>query len=318
MKMRNLTTAALLTGGAILASQSVFGVTTYDSTPNNLLFGFQNAAGSGTEDYIINLGAASGIVGKSTVVDLSSDFSLTDFNAVLGSSSSMPGGVIGGATTSTGGNNSSTADLYATQLRSGAGNPAAAGSSAPGALSRTQDESAYSAISGTLASTTAGSGILDTTKSWESQIDPGGTGTTFRSVTGIDPDSTVSTSTVLYEDLWYTTSSSITGSKAFVYQGYFTLDLTGASPKLTFTSTNVTASLSAPAIATVSKTGSTVTVVSKNALASHSYQLQDTTSLTPPVSWANVGSAVVASGTTVTNTDSSATAADRFYRVSAQ
>lgn len=317
MKMRNLTAAALLTGGAILASQSMFGAT-YDTTPNNLLFGFQNAAGSGTEDYIINLGPASSIVGQTTVVTLSSDFSMTDFNDVLNGSSSMPGGVIGGAGISTGGNNSSTADLYVTQLRSGgAGNPKVAGSSAPAALSRGQDNSAYSAISGTLATASAGSGTLDTSKSWEAQIDPGGTGTTFQSVTGIDPDSPVSTSTVLYEDLWSTTSSSLTGTKAFIYQGYFTLDLTGASPKLTFTSTNIVGSLSSPTIA-VSKAGSTVTVISKNALASHTYQLQDTTSLTPPVSWANVGSAVVASGTSVTNTDSTATAADRFYRVSAQ
>lgn len=316
--MRNLTGAALLTGGAILASQSVFGAT-YDTTANNLLFGFQNAAASGTEDYIINLGAASSILGKSTVVDLSSDFSLADFNAVLGGSSSMLGGVIGAAGTSTGGNNSSTADLYATQLRSGgAGNPSVAGSIAPPGLTKAQDQSAYSAISGTLATTSAGSGILDTSKSWESQIDPGTGSPSYHSVTGIDPDSSVSTSAVLYEDLWFTTSSSLTGAKAFVYQGYFTLDLTGANPKLTFTSTNVVGSLTGPKIISVSKNGSTVTVISGNALATHSYQLQATASLNPPVSWANVGSAVVASGTTVTNTDSTATGAVRFYHVSAQ
>lgn len=308
-----------MVGGAILASQSVFGATTYDSTPNNLLFGFQNAAGGGTEDYIINLGPASSIVGQTTVVNLSSDFSLSDFNDVLNGSSSMPGGVIGGATTSTGGNNSSTADVYGTRFRSGgAGNPKVPGSTAPGALTRTQDESSYSAMSGTLATTTAGSGILDTTKSWESQIDPGNVGTTFESVSGISPDSQVTNSVVFYEDLWYTTSSSISGGKAFVYQGYFTLDLTGANPVLTFTSTNIAAALSGPTIATVSKSGSTVTVVSKNALASHSYQLQDATSLAPPVTWVNVGSAVTASATMVTNTDSTATAATRFYRVSAQ
>ncbi|HEX3624651.1 MAG TPA: hypothetical protein VH280_04405 [Verrucomicrobiae bacterium] len=316
--MRNLTTATLLVGGAILASQSVFGQT-YDSAPNDLLFGFQNQAGGGTEDYIINLGAASSIVGKSTVVDLSSYFSLTDFEAVLGSSSSMQGGVIAAAGISTGGNNSSTADLYVTQLRSGgAGTPSVAGSTAPAALTRGQDNSAYAAIGGTLATTTVGSGILDTTKSWESQIDPGSASPSYHSVTGLVPDSTVSTSTVLYEDLWFTTSSSLTGSKSFVYQGYFTLDLTGANPKLTFTSTNVVGSLSAPKIASVIKNGTTVTVVSSNALATHSYQLQETASLSSPVSWVNVGSGVVASGTTVTNTDTTATGGSHFYRVQAQ
>lgn len=236
--MKKLTTAAVLVGGAIVASQSAFGAT-YSSTPNNLLFGFQNAAGGGTEDYIIDLGAASSIVGQTSVVNLSSDFSSADFNAVLGSSSSMFGGVIGAAGTGVGGNNSSTADLYATQLRSGGPgpSPATAGSVAPAGLTRAQDNSAYSAISGTLVSPAAGSGTLDTTKSWEAQIDPGTTSPSYHSVTGINADSSVSTSSVLYEDLWYTTSSSISGSKAFTYEGYFTLD--AANDTLTFTGANV-------------------------------------------------------------------------------
>lgn len=235
--MKKLTTAAILVGGAIVATQSAFGET-YSSTPNDLLMGFQNAAGNGTEDYIINLGATTGFTVNSSV-NLSSDFSVSDFDAVLGSSSSVQGGIIGAATTSVGGNNSSTADLYATQLRvGGAGSSAATpGSSAPAALTRTQDESSYSAISGTLASTTVGNGILDTGKSWEAEIDPGGTGTTWHSVNGINPDSTVTTSSVLYEDLWYTTSSSISGSKAFNYLGYFTLNV--ANDTLTFTGADV-------------------------------------------------------------------------------
>ncbi|HEX3624648.1 MAG TPA: PEP-CTERM sorting domain-containing protein [Verrucomicrobiae bacterium] len=243
--MKKLTTAAVLVGGAILASQSAFGAT-YSSAANDLLFGFQNAAGSGSEDYIINLGAASSIVGQTSVVNLSSDFSSSDFEAVLGGSSSMKGGVIGAATISTGGNNGSTADLYATQLRSsGAGTASVAGSAAPAGLTRAQDESAYSAIGGTLATPTAGSGILDTTKSWEGQIDPGTASPSYHSVTGINPDSTVTASTVLYEDLWETTSSSLTGSKAFSYLGYFTLD--AATDTLTFTGADVATAVPEPA-----------------------------------------------------------------------
>ncbi len=120
--MKKLTTAALLFGGAILVSQSALG----QFVNNDLYMGFQNQAGGGTEDYIINLGAASGIVGSSSVVDLSSDFSLSDFNAVLGTSTSLLGGVVAGS------NNNQAPDLYATQFRSGgAGIPSVPGSSSP-------------------------------------------------------------------------------------------------------------------------------------------------------------------------------------------
>jgi hypothetical protein len=308
--MRNLTAVVLLMGGAILASQSAFG----QIVANDLYFGFQNQAGGGTADYIINLGPASGIIGQSSVVDLSSDFSLSDFNAVLGSSSSMFGGVLGAASSSV---NSGTGDVYLTQTRSGgAGTPSVAGSSVTGQLSRTQDGTAYNQL-GTLFSPAAGIGGLDNSKSWEGLVDPAnGTGT-FQSNTGYNPDSAVSPSSVLYEDLWETSSSSLTGTKPFTYLGYFTLDLTGANPKLTFTSTNVPASLTTnPIIVSVSKTGSTVTVVSSNAVPTFNYQLQYTASLNP-TNWISVGSSQVAATYMVTNTDTSATTSPRFYRVQA-
>ena len=91
--MKKITIAAILVGGAFMACQSGFAQT---FVANDLYFGFENAANGGTEDYIINLGAASGIVGGSSAVDLSAAFTLADFNAVLGSSSSMFGGVVGG------------------------------------------------------------------------------------------------------------------------------------------------------------------------------------------------------------------------------
>ena len=313
MKMRYLTTSAFLVGGAILTSQSVFGQT-YAGPPSNyndLIFGFQNQAGSGTVDYAINLGQASSIVGKSTVVDLSSDFSISDFDSVLGGSSSMYGGVIGAASS---GVNANTADVYVTQSRGGAGNPAVPGSSVSQTMSKAQDNTTYSAIS-TLVTPAAGTGVLDTTKTWESLIDPATT--VWQQDTGLDPDSVVAPSSVVYEDLWET-SASTTGFKTFNYLGYFTLDLTGANPKLTFTGLNVPASLSAPKIASVSITGGVATVVSSSAFSGHSYQLQYTTSLNAPVSWVNVGSSVTASGTTVTNTDTTATGGKRFYRVQGQ
>ena len=304
--MKKLTAAALLVGGAFLASQSAFG----QAVANDLYFGFENQAGGGTADYIINLGAASGIVGQSSVVDLSSDFSLSDFDSVLGASSRMFGGVVGGLSSST-----STADLYAAQLRSGAGTPSVAGSTAPAGLSRAQDDNALSDLS-TLFSPATGTGGLDPNKTWESDVEPANNNNSFYGVTGINPDSSVSLSRVLYEDLWETSSGSLSGTKPFTYLGYFTLDLTGANPKLTFTPKNAPVSLTPPVIVSVSKTGSTVTVVSSNAVPTYNYQLQYTASLNP-ANWLNVGSALVASGSMMTNTDSTATGTPRYYRIQA-
>jgi hypothetical protein len=226
--MKKLTTAALLVGGAVLASQSAFG----QAVANDLYFGFQNAAGGGTEDYIINLGAASSIVGGTTVVDLSDTFLMTDFNDVLGSSSSMFGGVIGAASASA---NGGTGDVFLTQLRSGgAGAPATPGSSVSEQLTRNEDNVTYSQL-GTLYSPAAGAGGLDTGKTWENLVDPNTGSLTFQSNTGLNPDSSVSSSGVQYEDLWESSSSSLSGSKPFTYMGYFTLDTTGANPSLTFT-----------------------------------------------------------------------------------
>jgi hypothetical protein len=230
--MKKLTTAALLVGGAILACQSAFG----QDVANDLYFGFQNQAGGGSEDYIINLGAASSIVGQSTVVNLSSDFSLSDFNAVLGSSSSMFGGVIGAASATV---NGGTGDVFATQLRGGgAGTPSVAGSTAPGAVSRSTDNSAYSDL-GTLYSPSAGTGGLDSNKSWEKLVEPTFTVNSFYGVTGVNPDSSVTASGMLYEDLWESSSSSLSGTEPFTYLGYFTLN--AASSSLTFTGADVTA-----------------------------------------------------------------------------
>lgn len=230
--MKKLTATTLLVGGAILASQSAFG----QAVANDLYFGFQNQAGGGSADYILNLGGASSIVGQSSVVDLSSDFSLSDFNAVLGSSSSMFGGVIGAASSSV---NGGTGDVFTTQLRSGgAGAASVAGSSVSQQLSRSSDNTTYSQL-GTLFSPAVGTGGLDTSKSWESLVDPANNTGSFQSNTGLNPDSAVSPSSVLYEDLWETSSSTLSGTKPFTYVGYFTLDLTGSNPSLTFTGATV-------------------------------------------------------------------------------
>ncbi len=224
--MKNLASAAALILGAIVASQSAQAA----ATPNDLYFGFQNQAGGGSADYIINLGLVYNLTGSSSVVDLSSDFSLSDFTSagLQGTNStSIVGGVVGGSN----GNNPS--DIFLTTLRSGAGDSSMAGSSAPTGLTRGQDNAAYADLA-QIMSPVAGTGLLDSGKSWESSIEPTLSAGTFYGATGDNPDSQVGT--VLYEDLWGTSSSSFTGSQPFTYEGYFTLDLSGSSPDLTFTS----------------------------------------------------------------------------------
>jgi len=82
----------------------------------------------------------------------------------------------------------------------------------------------------------ANSGVLDTTKSWEAYVEPTLSLASFYGQSGFNPDSAVGPSTVLYEDLYYNANGNISGSTSFAYEGYFTLDLTGGSPSLTFTS----------------------------------------------------------------------------------
>ena len=294
-----------------MASQSVFAQT---FKANQLYLGFQNQAGAGQSDYIIDLGDSTNIVGGTSVVTLSTYFSLSAFNSVLGSSTSMFGGVVGGLQTGSG-----TADLYLTQSRSGgAGTPSVPGSDiSANMMNRSAINGAASALFAVNMPTPTGAGTNDTFKTWENNVEPANGGSTFLGNTGLNPDQTVSTNAVLYEDL-YTVSSPNNGTyNSYSYLGYFTLDLTGSSPILTFTPKNTPGSLTAPVIVSVSKSGGTVTVVSSNAVPTHNYQLQYTASLSP-VSWNTVGSAVSATGTMVTNSDSTATPSSRFYRVQGQ
>lgn len=219
--MKKLSSAVLLIAGAIFASQSARAQFTAD----DLYMGFENAAGGGTSDYIFNLGGASSIIGGSSVVSITG-FNLSDFDSVLGSSSSVMAGVVGGN-----GAGSPTSDLYVTQLRTGeVGMPSLAGSSLTTTLSRAQDSEAADALSnlGGPPETLPGVGgsLLDTNKTWETYVEPSASGSpqSELSISGINPDSSVSSSGTLYEDLWSTTSSTLTGQQPFTYLGYFTVN----------------------------------------------------------------------------------------------
>jgi len=304
--LSNLITAAFITGGVTMVSSSAFA----QVVGNDLYMGFQNQAGGATKDYIINLGPASSIVGGNAVITLTSAFSLANFNTVLGSSPSMYGGVIGAN------NANNPSDVYLTQLRSGgAGAPSVPGSSVGSTMTRSQDNSTY-AVLGTLDGPASGTGVLDSSKSWESDVEPTLTTGSFYGQTGLNPDSVVSKTNVLYEDLWFTSSSTSTGAKPYVYEGYFTLDLTGGGTKLTFTPKNAPGSLTAPVFQSIVKSGNTITLI-WSTVATHTYQLQYTTTMSP-TNWVNLGSSTLANFATMTNTDSFLNNTNRFYRVQAQ
>ncbi len=317
--MKTLIAAAIVFGGAILASSPVFGAV--NIAPNVLYLGFQNSAAA--DDYIINLGAATNLVGGSTVITLSSDLTKSDITAVLGGAGTSYAGVVGVNNANNVPTVANPADAYGTELRSSnIGNPALAGSSAPTAISSSADIAAYSELGNLAAPATAGTGTLDSGKTWTGDVPSSGVPSgTYNGSTGLNPNSAVTTSSVLYEDLWYTAdpdSGRTDTSKPWTYQGYFTIDLTGSSPKLTFTPTNAPATtVPKPVIVLVAKLAGTVTLISTNASPTHTYQLQYTASLSP-IAWTSVGSAVTAGGTIVTNTDTTATPAQRFYQIQAQ
>jgi hypothetical protein len=301
-----------MVAGIIMTSHSAFA----QFVENDLYVGFENAAGGGTADYIVNVGTVSNLVGKTSVITLSADFSESNFKSA-GLTGTSASSIMGGVICATNSGSGSTADVFGTVLRtSNLGIPSLAGSTAPGpgSLSRSQDDAVESDLS-TLIAPAAGTGLLDTSKSWESDVEPTFDNNSFYGAAGFNPDSPVTTGSVVYEDLWGTSSSSLTGTKPFVYEGYFTFNFTGATAVVTFTPSAAPDQLTAPTILSISKTNNTVTVVS-TAVPTFHYQLQATASL-QPTNWVNVGSAVLATTTLVTNTDTSATASIKYYQISA-
>jgi hypothetical protein len=101
-------------------------------------------------------------------------------------------------------------------------------------LTHAQDNSAVADITA-VNTPAAGSGLLDTTKTWEASVDA--LANSVLSVTGLNPDSATGPSTVLYEDLYTTISSS--AAEPWGYLGYFTLDINGGSTSLSFTGADV-------------------------------------------------------------------------------
>lgn len=232
MIMKRITTAGALVAGALLASQAAHANT---FVGNDVYMGFQNSSAS--DDYILNLGTLSSIVGQSSVVNLSSDFSSSDFGSVYnGGSGTTLAAVVGAA------NNVN--DSFGTETRtSNFGDPGVAGSTGPTTLEHySQDSTVYADLSSIAAPATTG-GSLDSTKSWSAKVGPTEATGNFYSATGFNPNSAITTSSVLYEDLYLSTDTQSNprsdAGAPYVYEGYFTIDFTGSTPDVTFTGADV-------------------------------------------------------------------------------
>ena len=223
--MKRFTKTAILTAGL-----SVAAMTTHAAfTANDLYLGFSSPSAS--SDYIVDLGQPGSVgVGGSSVVDLSTYLSQSLLNSAF---ATEPAGVSVGVA---GGQSQfpSSYSIFATSLRlGGPGNPAVAGS----------DLSSFSHSANTISSSVSdlsqvalpatGTGVLDAGKSWNTHVltlSPG----SFYGDSGINPNAVMDGSGVIYEDLW-----GATAGNAYSYLGFFSLNVGGAQPSLSFTPTVV-------------------------------------------------------------------------------
>jgi PKD repeat protein len=225
--MKFATTIGMIVVGISLICQAAWA----QFNTNDLYIGFTQS--SAQDDYDIDLGQPGVVgVGGSSVVNLSGDFSLTIFNSIF------TDGADGVVAAVVGGNNTfGQFGVYATAVRAGgAGVPAVAGSnlSSKGHSSANMSGGA-SAVSAILSATagglpTAGNYVVDSTKSFTAEVTTLGIQNNFIGKTGVTPFGTFGSSSILYLDLWHATTTS-----PYTYLGYFTIDLSTATPVFTFT-----------------------------------------------------------------------------------
>lgn len=231
---------------AVIVSLSPLARAAYNN--NDLILGFEDATlnigtqtYTGPNDYVIDFGNASTVVGVGggAVVNLTSDFSLTTFNGLYGSlSGGVSMGVVGGTPTGV-----SSRTIFLTVQRDLLGDPTVAGSTTPATVNPTSDAGAIGSVGNMInnlslspsGSTTVSPG---SSSSWTQRVAPNQTLTplpTLLSATGRNPMGSVSSGSVIYEDLYQSSSS----SGAFTYRGFFKLDTSDPVNTLTFTPVGV-------------------------------------------------------------------------------
>lgn len=218
--MNEFTKTAMIAVGVALVTQAT------QAANNDLVLGF---TGNGAaNDYIINLGQASSLVGSSTVVNLSTDFTRSTFDSIF--TSGANGTVMGIG----GGKSGLTPSVYLTQTRSSLGTPSVAGSSTPAdqtlsnASARAADFNQVLSCYASLSLAGGSATPLATDASSFSSAIYGGSGLLGQQ--GINVGSTVG-SGMAYADLYMTSQSG--SSDTYAYAGYFTMDFNNNT--LTFT-----------------------------------------------------------------------------------
>ena len=218
--------AAVVAVAAALASQVAQAV----PSANNLYLGLTQS--SAQNDYIIDLGLASSIIDTSPVVDLSGDFSQSTFNSTFsGGATGVAMGSVGAATAAQ--SPSGVPDFFVTQLRGGGpgSNPFVKGTESVATLGHSSTVVATGASSFLgVGAIPPGGSTATAGKPWANNVAASTSGTFFNK-TGAQPDSTISSSDVIYEDVFEVTSAG-----GYVYQGYLTFDDSNTEdPILTFT-----------------------------------------------------------------------------------
>jgi hypothetical protein len=237
--MNRLVKSALIAAGAALVTQAAQA----QFANGDLVLGFTG----GATDFVTDLGNFQSVVGVNgtSVMNLSSLV-----NGSPAFSGTYPGGVNGVSMGVVGGQTTATASfIYVTALRlGGAGNNAIAGSATPPSI--TTHSQGISGLQQVVAmnnsiftgnptsaglSTTVARGGNANGYSWFNSVESASSlnGSYFQS-TGYNADA-LATSGIIYEDLYGTPTTTISGAYNFSYKGFFTFDTTGGSPSLTFT-----------------------------------------------------------------------------------
>jgi hypothetical protein len=208
-------TTMLATAGAALVTQVA------QAANNDLILGFTQAGG--TTDYIIDLGQATAVgVNGTSVIDISGYINQSTFTSAFGAGNNVSASVVGGK-------NGSTATLYVTATRSGAGNNAMPNSTTPNPGLDATSLSTMGAQANSLGITyTAGTGT--TIGNGAANSFTVGILNNYASEGSIDPR-TALTGTI-FEDLWFNHVTAGT-AQGWVYEGYFTIN--EGTPTLTFT-----------------------------------------------------------------------------------
>jgi len=298
---------------SVLFSAAACQISQAGFTTNDLYLGFTQP--SAQSDYIIDLGQPTAVgVGGSSVVDLSASFSSSTFNSVFA------GGPNGVVVAVVGGNNVfGSFGVFATQLRtSGPGNPPVAGSAVTATHSTSQMSGGASQVASILSSTigglpAAGNSLVDSTKSYTAVVNTTGLQNNFIGKTGVIPFGTLDSSAILYLDLYRATVST-----AYTYLGFFTINLSGSTPKLTFTPSAANGGTVPPSPVTLTigwaNGQSSISFASSNSVTYKLFFTNATGLGSPIASWPSLPDTIVGDGTVKSFTDTTADPV-RFYQV---